>query len=806
MPQPHRTSVIEVKDYSRLHEALKKLDELKEPEAFRGTTFDGRTPFVKRISKNLFSIVDLNHDSLNPWAGNNGPLNGLLRGEYISRKRRGMSPTKERDLQAVLEPNKPKKEDFMYLFKTASVTPARRYPMAWLMYPEEPINQSQLHQTLVNRSFFKDHYVDKDWEQTACTKALPHQQFVEYCCRPFSPVRRLLVHARTGSGKTRMMTAILDNFAGYPNRKILLFPTRALRTQFYKELEKSSTTFFAPARTVTDPPITHRVRPQYEHTPDGNYEERPDAFNTYYSREDEGDVIHPVAEVAFETYVKQHMDEQRHGATLFLTFNQFDLMLQDSDTRTLRLTTHFVNPLENKLTLGEATVLVDEAHLLHQPKWRRIRTFLGSEPLHSLYLFSATPYMHVAGITDYRSLLWATSGETPTESTLKRNCVARYEVMHDVLYNRENYTMVEVPASSWLATRDTDSDGLFEPYKTKIAFTSYSVTDPGYRNAFPQFLSGKPCDDIRNCTHRDIDTVYANVCGDGIHPDMVGNYFVPELIHHLFPIGARVLQDVLMRLRERRTLLEWLADPQKDYTDPCLPSHVKDTHSLDLLQTSVDEWRFVIMVDWTNGLCEMSKLLQKYDVPHVIHGNDKREHVLSQARMKQTYHLDGAAERALQQCTMKPFSDREKYYIDSDLLTVFNTTTTIPVLLTNVSSPEGFSVYRTSNLFVMTGDTLTGSGLTQACGRINRMCHKTVAHKDIRVYTISKQPSCDEVVQKKKKIDPAGTYLDSGLYDDDSQKSRKCVTKTIRRDLRSSRELPDGPYDTSIPSRVRHGP
>ena len=218
----------------------------------------------------------------------------------------------------------------------------------------------------------------------------------------------------------------------------------------------------------------------------------------------------------------------------------------------------------------------------------------------------------------------------------------------------------------------------------------------------------------------------------------------------------------------------------------------KYSDNTDLLQTITIEWRFMIMIDNDHGLVEMSKLLQQYKVPHVIHGFDGRIGTLRSAKLLQTnlVHDNITAKLAkFDQCD-------EGYYKDKDILRLYNDNPEeIPVLLSNSSSPEGFNVYKTSNLFVAGGDKMTPLALEQALGRINRMCNQTTARKKIIVYSLDENKTCP---RESDRIESG--YIDSELYDKPSI-TEPNTCSVISRQERSRSENPyilsDGPFYTS---------
>ncbi|CAJ1415642.1 unnamed protein product, partial [Effrenium voratum] len=60
--------------------------------------------------------------------------------------------------------------------------------------------------------------------QGGCPPLQPHQKAVAFLLHPQSPVSRLLVDHPTGSGKTREMIQVLDNYFLDPRPKVPIFP------------------------------------------------------------------------------------------------------------------------------------------------------------------------------------------------------------------------------------------------------------------------------------------------------------------------------------------------------------------------------------------------------------------------------------------------------------------------------------------------------------------------------------------------------------------------------------------------------
>ncbi|CAK0870720.1 unnamed protein product, partial [Prorocentrum cordatum] len=73
-------------------------------------------------------------------------------------------------------------------------------------------------------------------KSVACPPLQPHQESVALLLHPQSPVTRLLVDHPTGSGKTREMIRVLDNFFSDHRPKVPIFPKEPVCRNFYAEL------------------------------------------------------------------------------------------------------------------------------------------------------------------------------------------------------------------------------------------------------------------------------------------------------------------------------------------------------------------------------------------------------------------------------------------------------------------------------------------------------------------------------------------------------------------------------------------
>lgn len=73
-------------------------------------------------------------------------------------------------------------------------------------------------------------------QRLLCPPLQAHQEAVAFLLHPRSPMSRLLVDHPTGSGKTREMIRVLDNYFYDPRPKVPIFPRDAVCRNFYMEL------------------------------------------------------------------------------------------------------------------------------------------------------------------------------------------------------------------------------------------------------------------------------------------------------------------------------------------------------------------------------------------------------------------------------------------------------------------------------------------------------------------------------------------------------------------------------------------
>ena len=69
-----------------------------------------------------------------------------------------------------------------------------------------------------------------------CPPLQPHQATAIFLLHPKSPASRMLIDHPTGSGKTRVMIEVLNNYFHDPRPKVPVFPKEPVCRNFYAEL------------------------------------------------------------------------------------------------------------------------------------------------------------------------------------------------------------------------------------------------------------------------------------------------------------------------------------------------------------------------------------------------------------------------------------------------------------------------------------------------------------------------------------------------------------------------------------------
>jgi hypothetical protein len=201
-------------------------------------------------------------------------------------------------------------------FRNCKIHALDNYPIPWIVneYNPELGQKSKLEKKYFEKEVLTQQSTDtismKDRNLKTCTdmgrSMFDHQKLVHYCLRPYSPIRSLLVNSITGSGKTRMMQSVLENFAPFPNLKIVLFPKAEIRTSFYNNnVLKYSKIYNLDEDNIS---TTENVR-----TDGGECKEILDAFNSKFAYNSFGGIERDASKFpSFREYMKK---KEIHQAT-----------------------------------------------------------------------------------------------------------------------------------------------------------------------------------------------------------------------------------------------------------------------------------------------------------------------------------------------------------------------------------------------------------------------------------------------------------------------------------------------------------
>jgi hypothetical protein len=677
-----------------------------------------------------------------------------------------------------------------------------RYPLAWIFHCNRPPRRELTHQKKIEHEFFTQVYLADEIQSvsnlTLCEekKLFRHQKFVAYCLRPYSPIRSLIINSRTGSGKTRMMQAVLDNFACFPNRKIVLFPTAPLREEFYNKTVKPFSTYYI----LDDKPIQRRI----VNKKDGSRYEALDVFNRKYAADAEGEITvngrydHPL----FRKFYAMTQKKKPLGATLILTYKEF-INMSKNPTNIIG-GKHFISK-EGKFTIKGAMILVDEAHLLFDttnPSSKKITDGIlhileNEEDVHTLGLFSATPFEDLGSITKYKTLLQtAQHGHMQRPEQIARNYMMYYTEAAEHMFNDEIFKYVTVPKSKTLQHRADKLDLDEDRISKHCWFTQF---DKRYHQQWDKDLTKEA---YKPPTEKHDDWITRNLKDKPIRDQytflMSRTYSAADelsALKELYPKLGFAFENIRIQTRLRTARITFwkkcqsLWNGMKGTQDRfSTESYKKFETALEVHQTHNDmtaekesltddfphivrkrkadiqgdapsekvwedimelslkkafEDRIVVMMSFTHGLIEMSKLLANNKVPHVI---------LQIENMPKKVIGD---HQQVQLCgetlTPEDKSSNGRTYKDDVLVNLVNENTeTIPVIIYNTMFPEGISLYNTTQMHILSTDHPYAE-VTQMIGRINRMCRTTYNTKTLYMYIFQDSDDESKYVAEVKK-------------------------------------------------------
>ena len=204
---------------------------------------------------------------------------------------------------------------------------------------------------------------------------LQHQALVKLAFRPCSPLRRLLVIHPTGSGKTRSMVEVLNNFFYSPTATIMVVPNETVMFKAYQsiltQLPGSKLCMYIKSISNLEG-LTPKNGPGILYL---------DTYQTYVKHN-----VNKKVQPFFEAAIY-------NGATP----NAPIIILRYEDLcKVLRKETNILDSIfhkEGKLNINDMTFLFDEAHRIHDIQTNKIiQTMVIDNPTTSCAYFTATPW------------------------------------------------------------------------------------------------------------------------------------------------------------------------------------------------------------------------------------------------------------------------------------------------------------------------------------------------------------------------------------------------------------------------------
>jgi superfamily II DNA or RNA helicase len=218
--------------------------------------------------------------------------------------------------------------------------------------------------------------VNDETDTNACdnTDLKPHQQMVKELLSKSSPVRRLLVHHRVGSGKTRTAIEILNSYYDDPRTKIVICPSEPLCQQFLKVLfedTKNKYKDWANTFSSEDPYKGYNLGTKHK-------EGYPPAKRTSF----ENELNHVIY---FEKSKENLFSQFLPGPLIVLPIYKVEYILEQTniktyqkDTKELEMTPHFRHGMLHNNPMSGKIVIFDEFHTLFEPT-THVRTMFNGD-------------------------------------------------------------------------------------------------------------------------------------------------------------------------------------------------------------------------------------------------------------------------------------------------------------------------------------------------------------------------------------------------------------------------------------------
>lgn len=524
----------------------------------------------------------------------------------------------------------------------------------------------------------------------------PHQRLVELLFRPFSPMKKLLIVHRTGSGKTKQMVDMLDRFYFDNRKKLLLFPSDGIRDQFYNdELMKSQTRlrYFLEHKGVVGGikhgaknPITKRFgQDQFNtelNTPTAISMDFVQSFGA--CQVDSSRLSSRISSMNqfFDLTDKATPQSPPVNSILTLLFNQLLSAIEASapDITPKKKRPgfdNFYNDLEKgdiTINLDDSLIIIDEAHIIVlQEKYQEIVNLIKNAKNTYVALFTATPVKDLKDFAKYKEIFNVESEDTsnpPLEDL--RNFITFFGSGKGVLFPQNCIVLELVETTDYYTMREKVwPEKIKAPWRHNIIVPYKSLFDRKTKKIqkFPPGVA------VPNWPEQESKQDFVKTFKES---DILS--LMVEQSSDFFPLGSATLKKI-----------------QK------------------ILGTKNGDRVFVV-TSGMSGLEYLSSILKNNQINHVILGTDNLGY--KDLNLKQIV-IDGKPTMNIEP---NPQTGR---ILDEKIKAAWNDGTFeqngVYVMLYVGINPEGFNIYDTDHM-IITHVFEKWNDLAQVIGRINRMC------------------------------------------------------------------------------------
>jgi hypothetical protein len=594
----------------------------------------------------------------------------------------------------------------------------------------------------------------------------PHQQILKYAFRPFGPISRILATHRTGSGKTRSIVNVMENYYFSHRRKIVIVPSDTVRFEVFKEI-------FRPYRSVEkddDDPSKSRTASRYgkiqmyfkqngiqgighgdlvTNAETGVDDREIDTFNGFFSKKnllkkymvDLNNARDNVGEMAGDETRNRNVDRRadlfleeykhvthHHGDTvpapsapyLVITFKEMlDSIRYARNTSDLQYIVGtemmYMQPSNkfhvdfSKINFQNSLIICDEAHKLYLPENAPILELIKAHKYKNmnLGLFTATPVKR--GVDELQA--YGNDFFFPNESTHDT------QAMRDVADETE---LEKADIWKYVSYYDSGAGNLFK----KAVVGKFGVEPTEFYKMRTKLLS-KP----KSWT----DTIVVPFCAaeDVMKPD--DSFEIEDLTSEATADGNKELNVFIERNESAfKTNISQLMISD-DTIDQYFPMGATILNWIETIRFKRSTWvenntttaKVVVMIAGTFGLGYLLRLLRNKNIGHIVYGVQDRNDRFHSSVAFGTKRKNQKTQSAQVFWDEEPNKkDGRGLFDDAHLIDLFNDST-CPVLVYNTQKPqEGVNIFGADDILLAHNYT-SASHLMQALGRINRMCHTT---------------------------------------------------------------------------------